>query len=119
MTDARPMGRTRRFALLMGLLLHLVSAAAVPLFHSPAPAPAPVAGAALDRHADPRSERGLAGHDEVHCLLCHAAGQTAVPPDGPTAPVGEPPHAVAYAEPHAFAPPRPARASQARAPPHA
>ena len=108
--------RTRRFALLFGMLLHLLGAAAVP-FHVWAPADPTSAGASVaERHDDGSS---LPPHDELHCVICHAAGTLALPAAGAELPLAQ---ADARAETPAALPPLPFRAAspaQARAPPHA
>jgi hypothetical protein len=108
--------RARRFALLFGMLLHLLGAAAVP-FHVWAPADPTSAGVSVaERHGDGSS---LPPHDELHCVICHAAGTMALPAAGAELPLAqaqeraETPdvqHALAF---------RPSSSARARAPPHA
>jgi hypothetical protein len=108
--------RARRFALLFGMLLHLLGAAAVP-FHVWAPAVPTSAGVSVgERHDDDSS---LPPHDELHCVICHAAGNVALPAAGaelPLAQAHDPVETPAVSPPLPFRPSSPARA---RAPPHA
>ncbi|HEY0023517.1 MAG TPA: hypothetical protein VGB24_11420 [Longimicrobium sp.] len=78
---------TRRLALLLGTLLHLVGVAALPALHAWGSGldvpPASTAGHATlaqlpDAHPD-----GLPPHDELHCVVCHAHGSVALPVDAP------------------------------------
>lgn len=115
MTGPHRTTRARRFALLIGTLLHLLGAAAVP-FHVWSPS-APSAGVSVaERHDDGSS---LPPHDELHCVICQAAGTLALPAPGAELPLaqaaerGETP-----AGPLAL-PFRPSSPAQARAPPHA
>jgi hypothetical protein len=114
MTVSTGSSRTRRFALLIGMLLHLLGAAAVP-FHVWAPAtPAGTGSFVAERQDDGSS---LPAHDELHCVLCHAAGTLALPADGAELPLAD---AVRRAEtPSARTAPthRPASSARARAPP--
>jgi hypothetical protein len=72
--------RTRRLTLLIGMLLHLLGVAAVP-FHVWAPAdPVDAPTSVAERHDDGSS---LPAHDELHCVVCQAAGTLALPADGP------------------------------------
>lgn len=108
--------RARRFALLFGMLLHLLGAAAVP-FHVWAPADPSTAGASVaERHDDGSS---LPPHDELHCVICHAAGTLALPAAGAELPLAQ---AGVRAETPAVVRALPFRASspaRARAPPRA
>lgn len=106
--------RTRRLALLIGMLLHLLGAAAVP-FHVWAPADLPAAGASVAERQDDGSS--LPPHDELHCVLCHAAGTLALPAAGAELPLAE---AALRADTPAVAtalPFRPSSPARARAPP--
>lgn len=108
--------RARRFALLIGMLLHLVGAAAVP-FHVWSPADASPAGVSVAERQDDGSS--LPPHDELHCVICQAAGTLALPAAGAELPLAQ---AQARAETpdvlHAL-PFRPSSPARARAPPHA
>ena len=110
--------RARRFSLLIGMLLHLLGAAAIPAFHAYGPAfdPADDASSYVTHRA---GDDGTPGgeHDELDCVLCHAAGTFAVPAEGAQlllaaavrradTPAAQ--HARAF---------RPASAARARAPP--
>ena len=68
--------RTRRLTLLIGMLLHLLGVAAVP-FH--VWSPADPAGTSSFVAADPGEGSSLPAHDELHCVLCHAADTLAIP----------------------------------------
>jgi hypothetical protein len=109
--------RARRFTLLFGMLLHLLGAVAIP-FH----AWSPVGGGGGDvasvaeRHDDGSS---LPPHDELHCVLCHAAGTLALPAAGAELPLAQAePRVETPAASHAL-PFRPSSPARARAPPHA
>ena len=109
--------RTRRFALLIGMALHLLGAAAIP-FHAWTPvdtAPDAVPSVA-QRHDDGTS---LPPHDELHCVLCHAAGTLALPAAGAELLVAEAQGRVETPAPRRALPVRPSSFAQARAPPHA
>lgn len=104
----------RRFALLIGMLLHLLGAAAIP-FHVWAPVDPSGAVSYVSDRQDGGSS--LPAHDELHCVLCHAAGAVAVPAHGAELPVAD---AVRRSEtPSAPTAPthRPASSARARAPP--
>ena len=108
--------RARRITLLIGMLLHLLGAAAIP-FHawSPVDAGGGVPSVA-ERHDDGSS---LPPHDELHCVLCHAAGSLALPAAGAELPLAQAPaRAETPAARHAL-PFRPSSPARARAPPHA
>ena len=114
MTASTGSSRTRRFALLIGMLLHLLGAAAVP-FHVWAPvAPADASSVVAERHDDGSS---LPAHDELHCVLCHAAGTLALPASAAQLSFADAAGRVEMPAPrHAF-PFRPASPARARAPP--
>lgn len=106
--------RARRLALLIGMLLHLLGAAAVP-FHVWGPVEGGDAVASVaERHDDGSS---LPPHDELHCVLCHAAGTLALPAAGAELPLAEADlRAETPAARHAL-PFRPSSPARARAPP--
>ncbi|WP_420128923.1 hypothetical protein [Longimicrobium sp.] len=117
MTGTHGGSRARRLTLLIGMLLHLLGAAAVP-FHVWAPAdPSPAAGASIAERTDDGSS--LPAHDELHCVLCQAAGTLALPAAGAELLLAQ---ADARVETPAVAhtlPFRPSSPARARAPPHA
>jgi hypothetical protein len=78
--------RVRRFALLMGMLLHLLGAAAAP-FHVWAPADPSANGASVAERQDDGSS--LPPHDELHCVICQAAGTLAMPAAGAELPIAQ------------------------------
>lgn len=108
----------RRFTLLIGMLLHLLGAAAIPAFHAEGPAFNPADVASVAGHPD---DDGIPGgtHDELDCVLCQASGALAVPADGAELPLVD---EVRRAETPAARQPlpyRPATSARARAPPSA
>lgn len=108
--------RTRRWSLLIGMLLHLVGAVAVP-FHVWSPANLSADAVSLAERQDDGSS--LPPHDELHCVVCQAAGTLALPAAGAELPIEQ---ADARAEtPAAWRslPFRPSSPARARAPPHA
>jgi hypothetical protein len=108
--------RVRRFALLMGMLLHLLGAAAAP-FHVWAPADPSANGASVAERQDDGSS--LPPHDELHCVICQAAGTLAMPAAGAELPIAQAdPRVEMPAVRHAL-PFRPSSPARARAPPHA
>ncbi|HYW13658.1 MAG TPA: hypothetical protein VE871_16975 [Longimicrobium sp.] len=106
--------RTRRFTLLIGLLLHLLGVVAVP-FH--VWSPADPAGTSAFVAADPGDGSSLPVHDELHCVLCHAAGALALPQTSAHLFLAEAGERVEIAAPQHALPFRPASAARARAPP--
>jgi hypothetical protein len=104
----------RRLTLLIGMVLHLVGVAAVP-FHVWEPAgPGPDAVSASERRGDGSS---LPVHDELHCVLCHAAATLALPAESADfAVAADADRAETPAPLHAL-PFRPASPARARAPP--
>ncbi|HEY0035104.1 MAG TPA: hypothetical protein VGB66_00380 [Longimicrobium sp.] len=78
---------TRRIALLLGTLLHLVGVAALPALHAWGSgldmAPASTAGHATLAQLPDAQPDGLPPHDELHCVVCHAHGSVALPVDAP------------------------------------
>ncbi|HEX2076175.1 MAG TPA: hypothetical protein VHG08_00650 [Longimicrobium sp.] len=108
--------RTRRAALLIGMLLHLVGAAAIP-FHVWGPEGLAAGGATVAERQDDGSS--LPPHDELHCVVCQAATTMAEPAPGTVILVAESePRAETPASRHAL-PSRPSAPARARAPPHA
>lgn len=106
----------RRLTLLIGMLLHLVGVAAVP-FHVSAPAgPAADVVAMAERTDDGPS---LPAHDELHCVLCHAAGTLALPATGASLVIATDEGRVETPAPRHALPFRTASPARARAPPHA
>ena len=109
----------RRFTLLIGMLLHLLGAAAIPAFHADGVAfstPAAVSSIAPSPWDD-----GAPGemHDELDCVLCHVSGAVAAPAAGAQIPLAEAPGRVETPAAHHALPHRPASPARARAPPHA
>jgi hypothetical protein len=78
---------TRRIALLIGTLLHLVGVAALPALHAWGSgldvAPASLAGQGTLAQLPDTQPDGLPPHDELHCVVCHAHGSVALPVDAP------------------------------------
>ena len=108
--------RTRRLALLIGMLLHLLGAAAAP-FHVWAPADVGSGAVSMaERHDDGSS---LPPHDELHCVLCHAAGALALPAAGAELPLAQARARVETPAARHALPFRPSSPARARAPPHA
>jgi hypothetical protein len=116
MTGIHGPSRARRMTLLIGMLLHLLGAAAVP-FHVGSPVDVGGGTASVSQQHDDGSS--LPPHDELHCVLCHAAGTLALPAAGAELPLAQ---AQARAQTpgarHAL-PFRPSSPARARAPPHA
>ena len=108
--------RARRFALLMGMLLHLLGAAAAP-FHVWAPAGPSAGGASVAERQDGGSS--LPPHDELHCVICQAAGTLAMPAAGAELPIAQADAVVETAAVVHALPFRPSSPARARAPPHA
>ena len=106
----------RRFALLMGMLLHLLGAAAAP-FHVWAPADPSASGASVAERQDGGSS--LPPHDELHCAICQAAGTLALPAAGAELPIAQADAVVETAAAVHALPFRPTSPARARAPPHA
>lgn len=96
------------------MLLHLVGAVAVP-FHVWSPGGSAQDVASVDeRHEDGSS---LPPHDELHCIVCQAAGTLALPAASAELPVAEAePRAETPEAPYTL-PFRPAASARARAPP--
>lgn len=106
--------RARRFTLLIGMLLHLLGVAAIP-FHVWAPAdPVNAPASVAERHDDGSS---LPAHDELHCVLCHASSETALPPHGAELFVAAAVRRAETPADHAAPSHRPASPARARAPP--
>ena len=105
--------RTRRLTLLIGMLLHLLGVAAIP-FHVWAPAdPVNAPASVAERH----DESSLPAHDELHCVLCQAAGTLALPADGPQVLVADAVRLVETPSDQTARTLRPASPARARAPP--
>lgn len=114
MTGIHQPSRARRLALLIGMLLHLLGAAAVP-FHVGGPAGFADGSVSVDERRDDGSS--LPAHDELHCVVCQAAGTLALPATGPELLLAQAgPRAETPAAPYAL-PFRPAASARARAPP--
>jgi hypothetical protein len=108
--------RTRRAALLIGMLLHLVGAAAISFHAWGAAGPATGGPAVAQQHDDGSS---LPPHDELHCVVCQAANSLAEPLPGTVVVVaGSDARAETPASPSAL-PSRPSAPGRARAPPRA
>lgn len=106
--------RTRRFTLLIGMLLHLLGVAAVP-FHVWAPAdPVNAPASVAERHDDGSS---LPAHDELHCVLCQAASTLALPSGGVEIPLADDVRRAETPAARGAHSLRPASAARARAPP--
>jgi hypothetical protein len=106
--------RTRRFTLLIGLLLHLVGVVAVP-FH--VWSPADPAGTSAYVAADHDQGSSLPAHDELHCVLCHAAGTLALPETSAHLFLADAGERMELPAPQHALPFRPTSAARARAPP--
>lgn len=107
----------RRFALLLGMLLHLLGAAAIPAFHADGPGYDPSPGSAF---VDPRpGDDGSPGgfHDELDCTLCQASGELALPAHGTDLPLASAVRRVETPSEHAARTHRPASPARTRAPP--
>ena len=108
--------RTRRAALLIGMLLHLIGAAAIP-FHVWGPAGLSTGGPSVAERQDDGSS--LPPHDDLHCVVCQAATTMAEPAPGTVIVIAErPARAETAAERHAL-PSLSSTPARARAPPHA
>ncbi|HEX6369408.1 MAG TPA: hypothetical protein VF006_10775 [Longimicrobium sp.] len=108
--------RARRFALLIGMLLHLLGAAAVP-FHVLTPVAPSASGASVaERQGDGSS---LPAHDELHCVVCQAAGALALPAAGAELPLAQAQERAETPDVRHALPFRPSSPARARAPPHA
>ncbi|HLM69041.1 MAG TPA: hypothetical protein VK358_15990, partial [Longimicrobium sp.] len=107
----------RRFTLLIGMLLHLLGAAAIPAFHADGPAFTSTADRSYLTHSPWSGDAPGGVHDELDCILCQVSGTVAVPETGAQLLVAD---AVRRAETpaaqHAL-PHRPASPARARAPP--
>ena len=106
--------RARRLSLLIGMLLHLLGAAAVP-FHVWSPAAPAADVASLVERQDGGSS--LPPHDELHCVICQAAGALALPAAGAELPLDAADKAAATPAARAALPYRPSSPARARAPP--
>jgi hypothetical protein len=107
----------RRFTLLIGMLLHLLGAAAIPAFHADGPPFASTGESSYVTHRP--GDDGVPGgvHDELDCILCQVAGTLVIPAAGAELPLADD---VGRAETpsaqHALTH-RPASPARARAPP--
>lgn len=108
--------RTRRLSLLIGMLLHLVGAVAVP-FHVWSPAGATADVVSLAERQDDGS--ALPPHDELHCVVCQAAGTLALPAAGAELLIQQGDARAGTPAVSALLPFRPSSPARARAPPHA
>lgn len=109
----RPSG-ARRLTLLIGMLLHLLGAAAIP-FHVWAPAdPTTEVASVAERQNDGSS---LPPHDELHCVICQAAGTLAIPAAGAELLIAEGDGVVETPAVAAAPPFRSSSPARARAPP--
>lgn len=106
--------RARRFTLLIGMLLHLLGVAAIP-FHVWSPAESAGPSAFVAQHPDDGSS--LPAHDELHCVLCHAAGTLALPPASAHLFLADAEERAEIPAPRHALPLRPASPARARAPP--
>ena len=117
MTPTPASSNARRFALLFGMLLHLLGAAAIPAFHTYGPGFDPSRGSALVDH-QPGDDGNFGGwHNELDCILCHASSELALPAPQAQLPLAD---AVRRAEAPAARTVRtlrPASPARARAPP--
>lgn len=114
MTTTSGTPRARRLTLLIGMLLHLLGVAAVP-FHVWAPAdPVNVPASVAERHDDGSS---LPPHDELHCVLCQAAGALALPAGGVEIPLADDARRGEMPSAQTARTLRPASPARARAPP--
>lgn len=106
----------RRLTLLIGMLLHLLGAAAIPAFHDYGPAFDPAEGSSFVAQ---RGDDGqpLAAHDELDCILCHASGTLAVSADGAELPLADDVRRTDAPVARQPLPFRPASPARARAPP--
>jgi hypothetical protein len=106
----------RRFTLLIGMLLHLLGVAAIP-FHAWSPAEPAGASAFVAQPQDEGSS--LPAHDELHCVLCHAADALALVPASAHLFLADADERAEIHAPTHPLPHRPASPARARAPPHA
>lgn len=109
--------RTRRFSLLIGMLLHLLGAAVVPAFHASGPAYDPSAATAFVTHQSGDDDVPGGAHDELDCVLCQASGALAVPSGGAELPLLEAPERAETPDTRPALPFRPSASARARAPP--
>lgn len=107
----------RRFTLLIGMLLHLLGAAAIPAFHADGPAFASTADRSSITHR--AGDDGVPGgvHDDLDCILCQASGTVALPAAGAQLPPPDDVRRVETPAAHHALPYRPASPARARAPP--
>ena len=107
----------RRFTLLIGMLLHLLGAAAIPAFHADGPPFASPGESSYLTHSP--WDDGVPGgvHDELDCVLCQVSGTLAVPAAGAQLPLADDVRRVETPAAHHALPYRPASPARARAPP--
>lgn len=107
----------RRFALLLGMLLHLVGAAAIPAFHTYGPGydPSHVSSVVGHQPGDDGSPGGA--HSDLDCILCHASAELALPAPGAHVPLADAVRRVEAPSEHTARTHRPASPARARAPP--
>jgi hypothetical protein len=108
--------RARRLSALLGVLLHLLGAAALPSLHAWS------LGAAAEQSAREtapreRKDQNVPPHDDQHCVLCHAFGSAVMAAEGPEIPVSEAGERVELTSAPTFPAPRLARDARARGPP--
>jgi hypothetical protein len=117
MTATSGSSTARRFALLIGMLLHLLGAAAIPAFHTGGPAFDPAQGSSFVSHRAGDDGLPAGTHNELDCVLCHAAGTLAVLADGAELPLVDDVRRVDAPAARQPLPFRPASPARARAPP--
>ena len=106
----------RRYSLLIGMLLHLLGAAAIPAFHRDVTFSGPGETAYVTHSPwDDNAPGGV--HDELDCILCHVSGTVAVPAAGAQAPLADGARRVDTPAAHHARSHRPASPARARAPP--
>lgn len=107
----------RRFTLLIGMLLHLLGAAAIPAFHADGPAFTSTADRSYVTHSPWGDDDPGGVHDELDCVLCQASGTVALPAAGAQLLVADAARRVETPAAHHALPHRPASPARARAPP--
>lgn len=107
----------RRFTLLIGMLLHLLGAAAIPAFHADGVAFSTAAGTSSVSQSpwDDGAPGGV--HNELDCVLCQVSGTIAVPAAGAQLPLADDVRRVETPAGQHALPYRPASPARARAPP--
>jgi hypothetical protein len=107
----------RRFTLLIGMLLHLLGAAAIPAFHADGPAFTSTADRSYVTHSPWGGDDPRGVHDELDCIFCQASGTVAVPAAGAQLPLADAVRRAETPAAHHALPHRPASPARARAPP--